>query len=477
LTLQASRGPTLCGDDGFPASTAATDNKIKTPQEETMRGHRRASAAARMLGAALIASAMSAICLPVHGMAADQPLKGSIRFTWWGATLRNQKTQQIIALFQQANPGVTISAEPGDFNTYWDKLTVQSASSNQPCSITMQSRYLAQYADPSILKPLDAMVKSGELQTDGVDKAVMDSARGPDGKLYFIPSGVFYFTMLVNRTDIETAGMKLPQDDWTWDDFAKFVQELQPKLPKGVHATGNMGNEFDAFTNWVQGRGEVLFRKDGSIGVSKQTIVDYFTFWEKLRKAGDTEPIDQTAEIPNTLIDQTLLAKGELVFDARPSNQLDAHQKVLSTAHPGQELVLHTYPLGPAGQGNDIGSNGFAIGANCNANDTRIAAAWSNFFLENPKAAEIYASDNGVVSVDKYRQEQGNSPQASEGLRELVALFAKVAPTAKSAFFPSGGYKAMLQSLQDSYQSVAFGKASADAAAGNMLAEVKRLMR
>ena len=244
--------------------------------------------AARMLAAACIASGLSGAVLPSAGMAADQPLKGTIRFTWWGATLRNQKTQEIIKLFEQANPGVTISAEPGDFNTYWDKLTVQSASGNQPCSITMQSRYLAQYADPAILKPLDAMVKSGELQTEGVDKAVLDSARGPDGKLYFIPSGVFYFTLLVNQTDIENAGMQMPPDSWTWDDFAKFVQELQPKLTKGAHATGNMGNEFDAFTNWVQGRGEVLFKKDGSIGVSKQTIVDYFNFWERLRKAGDT---------------------------------------------------------------------------------------------------------------------------------------------------------------------------------------------
>ena len=165
------------------------------------------------------------------------------------------------------------------------------------------------------------------------------------------------------------------------------------------------------------------------------------------------------------------------MFDARPANQLDAHQKVLSAAHPGQLLVLHTYPLGPAGQGNDIGSNGFSIGANCNANDTRIAAAWSNFFLENPEAARIYASDNGVVSVDRFRQEQGNDKQASEGLRELVQLFAKVAPSAKAAYFPSGGYKAMLQALQDSYQSVAFGKTSAENAASAMLAEVKRLMR
>jgi multiple sugar transport system substrate-binding protein len=441
-----------------------------------MNAYSKARQVTRIVAAALLAGTVAATLVPATAIAADD-LNGSIRFTWWGATLRNQKTQQIIDLFEKAHPGVKISAEPGDFNTYWDKLTVQSASGNQPCSITMQSRYLAQYADPSILKPLDDMVKSGELDTTGVDKAVLDSARGADGNLYFIPSGVFYFTVLMNKTEIEKAGMQLPPDNWTWDDLAKFAKELQPKLPEGMHATGNMANEFDAFTNWVQGHGEVMFKPDGSIGVSKQTIVDYFNYWEDLRKAGITEPIDQTAEIQNTLIDQTLLAKGQLAMDVRPANQLDAHQKVLSAAQPGEQLVLHVYPLGPAGSGNDIGSNGFAIGANCSDSDTKIAAAWSNFFLENPEAASIYASDNGVVSVDKFRAEQGSNPKASEGTRQLVQLFDKVAPTAKAAYYPAGGYQAMLQSLQDSYQSVAFGKATADAAADAMLSQVKRLMR
>jgi multiple sugar transport system substrate-binding protein len=429
------------------------------------------------LTAALLAGLLGATLIPVGAFAADPLPKGSIRFTWWGATTRNQKTEQIIKLFEAANPGTTISAEPGDFNTYWDKLTVQSASGNQPCSITMQSRYLAQYADPAILKPLDDMVKSGELETAGVDPAVLDSARGPDGKLYFIPSGVFYFTLLMNKTDIEKAGMQLPPSTWTWDDYATYVKQLQSKLPAGVHASGNLGNEFDGFTNWVQGHGETLFKPDGSIGVSTKTIADYFNYWEALRKAGITEPIDQTAEIQNTLIDQTLLAKGTTAIDGRPANQLDAHQKVLSAAHPGQQLVLHTYPLGPSGQGNDIGSNGFAIGANCSDDNTKIAAAWSNFFLENPDAASIYASDNGVVSVDKFREAQGSGPKATEGQRQLVKVFTEVAPTAKAAFFPSGGYQAMNQALQHSYQSVAFGKASADAAANAMLEEVKRVMQ
>ena len=311
----------------------------------------------------------------------------------------------------------------------------------------------------------------------GVDKAVLDSARGPDGKLYFVPSGVFYFTMLVNRTVIDKAGMQMPPDNWSWDDFAKFVQELQPKLAKGVHATGNMGNEFDAFTNWVQGRGEALFKKDGSIGVSKQTIVDYFNFWERLRNGGDTELIDQTAEIPNTLIDQTLLAKGDLVFD-RTASQSARRASEGAERGPSQRRAGAAYLSARSRRaGQRYRLKRLRDRRQLQRQRQPDCRCLVQLLPREPKAAQIYSSDNGVVSVDRFRQEQGNDKQASEGLRELVQLFAKVAPTAKAAYSPSGGYKAMLQALQDSYQSVAFGKASPDSAASAMLAEVKRLMR
>ncbi|MFI5010773.1 MAG: ABC transporter substrate-binding protein [Hyphomicrobiales bacterium] len=427
------------------------------------------------------AFAALAICLisatMISGNAFAQDLRGNIRFTWWGATTRNQKTDEIIKLFEAEHPGVTITREPGEFYSYWDKLTVQSASRNQPCAITMQSRWLNQYADPAILLPLDDLVASGKLKIEGVEKSVIDSARGPDRKLYFIPSGVFYFGLLLNKTAIAAAGVSIPGNDWTWDDYGAFVRKLAKKLPQGTYAAGNLGRRMDGFTNWVQGRGEVLFKPDGSVGVTKGTIVAYFKFWEALRQEGVTETADLMTEIPDNIIEGTLLANGGILVDARPANQLDAHQKTLNTAKPGEELIIHTYPVGPAGAGDDFGSNGFAIGANCDANSVNIAAAWSNFFLEDPRAAQIYLSDNGVVAVDRFQNQQASDPKATPGQRQLIEVFREVAPRAKSAYFPAGGYAAVVGALTPAYESVAFGRATPDQAADAMLSQIKRVMR
>ncbi|TCL66432.1 extracellular solute-binding protein [Rhizobium sp. BK251] len=427
------------------------------------------------IGLAAIISALTLSIFVPPALAQD--LSGNFRFTWWGATTRNQKTEEIAKLFEAANPGVKISREPGEFNSYWDKLTVQSASGNQPCAITMQSRWLAQYADPAILRPLDDLVADGTLDVSGVEKTVLDTGRGPDGKLYFIPSGVFYFTLLMNKTQIEAAGLKVPPADWTWDDYAKFVADLSAKLPQGTYATGNLGQAMDGFTNFVQGSGEVLFKPDGTIGVSKDTIARYFTYWESLRKAGDTEPADMMSEIPDNIIDDTLLANGRIAVDARPANQLDAHQKQLAAAKPGEELVLHPYPRGSAGPGDDIGANGFAIGANCNDDSAKLVAAWSNFFLQNEQAADIYLSDNGVVTVDRFREKQLKNPNATAGQRQLIEVYNQVAPQARAAFFPAGGYAAVVEALTTAYESVAFGRATPDDAATAMLDQIGRLIR
>ncbi|WDR03490.1 extracellular solute-binding protein [Devosia algicola] len=427
------------------------------------------------MGLAVLVSAMMAGTMVPP--AAAQDLSGEIRFSWWGSTVRNAKAESIISMFEKANPGVKVSREPGEWGSYWDKLTVQSASGNQPCAITMQSRWLAQYADPSILQPLDDKVASGELDVTGIDSAVLDSGRGSDGNLYFIPHGVFYFTLFMNKTAIEDAGMELPPDDWTWDDYAQYARDLSDKLPEGSYAVGNQGGAMDTFTDWVQSHGETLFTPEGEVGFTKQTVVDYFDFWEALRKDGVTETADQMAEIPDNIIDDTLLANGKILIDARPANQVDGHQKVLDAAMPGQELVIHSYPVGPSGTGEDIGSNGLAIGATCDENGTKLTEAWINFFTENPDAAATYSSDNGVVSVDRFRTAQLENPDTTPGQYQAVNMLSTVGPRAKSAYFPSGGYSALSGALTSAYETVAFEQSSSADAADKLIAQVKRLVR
>ena len=85
-------------------------------------------------------------------------IKGEIRFSWWGGQVRSDKTDKILQLFEQENPGVKVGRENADFIPHWEKLTIQAAGNNQPCTIQMQTRWLATFAKPNILRPLDDLV-------------------------------------------------------------------------------------------------------------------------------------------------------------------------------------------------------------------------------------------------------------------------------------------------------------------------------
>src|SRR5690606_3115501 len=104
----------------------------------TRRAVTAAAAAALLLTAAACSNDSSADPDP------DSPVQ--IRFAWWGSGERNELTQGVIDLFEEANPDVVVSGEPSEFGAHWERLTVQGASGGAPCVPQQQSRYVADYA-------------------------------------------------------------------------------------------------------------------------------------------------------------------------------------------------------------------------------------------------------------------------------------------------------------------------------------------
>lgn len=399
-----------------------------------------------------------------------------IRFSWWGGQLRNEKTDKILQLFEEENPGVSVVRENSDWMPHWDKLTIQSAAGNQPCTIQMQTRWLATYAKPDILRPLDDLLDSGQLDVRGIAQPVIDSSRGDDGKLYMIPSGVFYFALIYNKTMLEEAGMEAPPADWTWSDFEQFVRDVAPKLPEGVNPVHNMGRENDAFVTWVQSQGYPVF-KGTEIAFPEKVTADWFRFWANLQKEGLTDSPEEAIADNGSLIEESNIANGRTFITNRPPNRLDSHQKVTDAVRPGEILSILPYPRADDGTtGMDLGANGIAIGASCPDEKLETAVNWINFFTQDERAAAIYESDNGVVAIDRFQEEQANGPNTSRGQREQILVFQQVAPEAKPVSYPSGGFGALTDALQRAYDAVAFEALTADDAAAQFATDMKELL-
>lgn len=441
----------------------------------------------QLLRAAGIAALMAAMTwsMPAITTAQDSnpeaaaalgPIEGEIRFSWWGGQLRNQKTDEILQLFEADNPGVSVVREQSDWNPHWDRLTIQASAGNQPCTIQMQTRWLATYAQPSILRPLDDLLEAGALNVEGIPDSVLNSSRGDDGNLYMIPSGVFYFALLYNRTMAEESGVPIPEDGHTWSEFADWLAAVGPTLPEDVNVSHNMGREIDAFVTWVQSHGEKVY-ENGEVAFSNEVAVEWFNYWEDLRQAGLTDSAETMVSDEGSLIEESNIANARTFLTNRPPNRLDSHQKVLDAIAPGQELGILPYPRGEDGTGGmDLGANGIAIGATCPDELLPAAVAWVNFFTQDPRAAEIYESDNGVVAIERFQQAQAEAEGTSRGQREQIVMFQKLAPSAKPVSYPTGGYGALQEALQRAYDSVAFEIMSPEDAAEQLRSDVEDLL-
>jgi len=403
-------------------------------------------------------------------------IKGDIRFSWWGGQSRNEKTDKILQLFEQEHPGVKVEREAADFNPHWEKLTIQSAAGNQPCTIQMQTRWLATFAKPNILMPLDDLLAQGVFNIEGIAQPIMDSARGSDGHLYMIPSGVFYFALLYNKTMADAAaaaGVAPLPATYTWQQFADYLRAVKPTLPEGVNASHNMGRETDAFVTWVQSQGEKLF--DGAtVTISKEVAQGWFDYWEQLRKDGLTDSPEEAVADNGSLIEESNIANSRTFVTNRPPNRLGSMQKVIDTVTPGSKLDIMPYPTGEDGTtGMDLGANGIAIGATCPPELLPASVAWINFFTQDPRAAAIYQSDNGVVAVDKLASAEAASPDTAPGQVRHIELYRQVVDGAKPVAWPAGGYQAVTDTIARAYDAVAYEQMSSAEAADQFLAELQ----
>jgi multiple sugar transport system substrate-binding protein len=405
--------------------------------------------------------------------AALGPIQGEIRFSWWGGQLRNQKTDDILKLFEQENPGVTVVREAADFNPHWEKLTIQSAGGNQPCTIQMQTRWLATFAKPNILMPLDDLLAQGVFNIEGIPQSVMDGSRGTDGNLYMIPSGVFIFALMLNQSMAENAaaaGVAPLPDPYTWNQLAEYARAVKPTLPEGVNAIHNMGRETDAFVTWVQSQGEKLF-EGTTVTISPETVVAWFNYWEALRKDGITDNAEEMVSDNGSLIEESNIANGRTFITNRPPNRLASMQGAMDKVLPGSKLDIMPYPTAEDGTtGMDLGSNGIAIGANCPAELLPASVAWVNFFTQDDRAAQIYQSDNGVVAVDRLAEAQANDPATAPGQVRFIELYRQVVDGAKPVQWPAGGYQAVQQNIERAYDAVAFEQLTPEQAAEEFLA-------
>jgi multiple sugar transport system substrate-binding protein len=403
---------------------------------------------------------------PSASTPANGDKKIELRMSWWGSDERHEKTQKVIELFEQKNPGVKITGEYSGFDGYMDKLNTQIAAGNAPDLIQMGGN-IKEYVDKKALLDLKPYVGS-VLRLDDFNGGLVKAATFDD-KLYGVTLGVSSSSLMYNASMFEKAGVPLPTDQWTYEEFKSSTIQIAEKLGKGHYGSYDLSSDAAALASYLGSNGKELYR-DGERHFDRQDMINWFTMWDELRKAGAIVPPDVQVASPPTAVDKSLIVKGQVAIQSASASQIFGFQELTQ-----DKLGLSVYPNGPAGSGMIPPISGQFLTSYEGTKHPEEVAKFMDFMVNDPEAGVILGSTRGVPPAGKIRDLlAAQSTPVDKVLYDYISLVSDTAPEIEYQQFPLDNEFTKL--LQLTSEKIAFGAKPIEASVDEFMSEMDKLL-
>ena len=318
----------------------------------------------------------------------------ALRMSTWGNDSRLKLTQEAVAAFQQANPGITVKVENSEFSGYWDKLATQTAANDPPDVIQMDESYIAAYGGRGAL--LDLSTQSSVLDLSAMNAKVLDTGK-VGGALVGAPVGVALFSVGANPELLKQAGLKMPDDKtWTWDDLATMASTVTRKLgSKGVVGMDFFGLGAAEIGVWARQHNQEVFPIDGQAAVTPETLVSYFEFAKRMVDTKATPAAGSQIEDLTKALDASRFATNRAAFHLQFHTQIAAF-----VAASGTDLQLLRLPAQASGESpRMVNKASMYWSMPARGEHTAEAAKLVSFLLTDPAAVKILKVERGVPAI------------------------------------------------------------------------------
>ena len=382
-----------------------------------------------------------------------------LAFTWWGNDIRNKNTTAAITAYTEANPGVKITPQPGEWASYWDKLATQVAGNTAPDIIQMDMAYIAEYGNR------EALLDLSKVDTSKFLEGTVDSGKIND-TLYGINAGINCLVVFVNPKVFEKAGVAVPDDKtWTWDSLIDTAAEVASKAKVDFGYASLVSDTI--FQGWLRQTGKALFTPDG-LGFEPGDAQQWFDYLVKAQKAGAIGSPSQIAEEATKSLDQSAIAVGTGAMQTYNSNQLDA-----VTAAAGTELTMLRYPTitGNVADRKAFYKASMLWSASARTENPEAAIAFIDWLVNSPEAANINLAERGQPANGE--MQAAIKPKLSKEQQTVQQFLTDIKPELTEAPIapPPGGGKIGDVMLRYSTE-VLFGRQSSAEAAQKFVDEM-----
>lgn len=314
----------------------------------------------------------------------------SIEFATWGGTEEIEIYEDLIAEFEAEHPeiDVTLNHIPsaGD---YEQNLATLIAAGAAPDVFFINNISLPGFAAQGAFRPLDEFVDESFLED--FFPGHLDAFRYDD-ELLALPRDISNLVMFYNRDMFEEAGLDLPQEGWTWDDFLEAARELTEDT-SGDGQIDQFGFGYSTYwlfwQPWIWSNGGRFFSEDHSeFLLNQEEALEGLQFYVDLRCEENVAPTEQQAAERSA---SSMFAEGDaaMIVDGRwrvaPLN---------SNPAVDFEWDVAPFPAGSAGSIVDVDGSGWGISSTSDEPE----AAWQLVeFLASADAMARFTEEGLII--------------------------------------------------------------------------------
>ncbi len=220
-----------------------------------------------------------------------------IRVAWWGGEERHNITEQVLALYAEEHPGIVFETQSYTWDDYFGILSLKAAQGEMPDLIQMDYQYITTYSENGSLADLTSFLEDGTIRTEDMEEAILKGGM-VDGRMTGIVLGTSILSVICNPEVFAEAGIPVPDQDWTWEDYMDICVRIQEKTGKyGAAMTPVL--DMNLYHYWLRQHGEELFSSDGlSLGYDNDSLyVGYMEMFKSLMEQGAFPDSDSWAAI------------------------------------------------------------------------------------------------------------------------------------------------------------------------------------
>nr|WP_255622539.1 extracellular solute-binding protein [Tessaracoccus sp. OS52] len=335
-------------------------------------------------------------------------LEGTVSFRSWSPIA--QTTEQMVAAFQDANPGTTIDATIFNYPEYLVDLQTRASSNTFPDIVGLQPGALTQQYRSNLMPLQDCAASTwGEDWQEmfypiGIEQARAGNPEG-DENFYSLPILVQTVNLWANTQLFEEAGQEIPQ---TWDELKAVVEAMEGNgyAPFMLPAKdGWLRNAvFLQIANNVE-PGLVYQAEDGEADWTSPELIEAFDYFGRLFSEG-------------------IAQDGAIGLDAYPSgaNQFEAGNAAmiplgawwiqqsdptkdqstipaLSVGMEGYEPFLFPTLPGGAAESQFVGGIDVSLGISANSENPELACAVLTDWIAGDGGQKLIDTMNDIPAV------------------------------------------------------------------------------